>query len=189
MAIYGKDITWKNTTGKYMVARSSKIKATDTGHIYDVVDTANDMEQGMNVKVGDHVTDELQLRTASTPAIGDAIAFVCDVPLIYESYTTADQSEYKYINKKGKATRAYEIVKDDVIGFSDYGFTTKVAADGQVVVGNYVVVDGARKYKELVSTTASTTLDTYGFLGKIIGFEKYQYDTIVLVEVIRNETV
>lgn len=172
--------TWK-TENKYMVARSSKIKATDAGHIYDLIDATNDVEQGSNIKVGDFTGDGYQERTALTPAIGDAIAFVCDTGLLYEQSKKSDQYEWKYVNVKGRTFRAYEIVKDDVFGVSDYGFTNPELC----VKGNYVVVDGSRKW------TAQTTKpgDTYGFIGQIIGFEKYQYDTVVLVNVLKNETV
>lgn len=185
MAIYG-EMTWKNEDGKYMVARSTKIKATDCGHLYDLVDAAADVEQGCNIKVGDYTGNGLQERKAETPAEGDAIAFVCSVPLIYESYRTSDQFEWKFVNVKGKDFRAYEIVKDDIFGVSDYGFTTILDAQKGVEVGNYVVVDGNRKWKE-VKTAPDTK--QYGFIGKVIGYEKYQYDTIVLIHVIKNETV
>lgn len=185
MAILG-EMTWKNTDGKYMVARSSKIKASDTGHIYDLLDKENDVEQGCNIKVGAYTNNGLQERLAETPAVGDAIAFVCDVPLIYASYTTADQFEWKYINVKGKDFKAYEIVRDDVFGVSDYGFTTVLDASAGVQLGNYVVVDGNRKWKEVKTEPDAAT---YGFIGQVMGFEKYQFDTIVLIHVIKNETV
>lgn len=179
MAIY-TDGKW-NVTGKYGVARSSKIK--ESNHIYDVLDTTNAIEQGSNIKLGDFVEGELQLRTALTPTAKDKIVFVCDVPLIYESDRISDQYEYKFVNKAGKNTKAYELGEDDVFGVSDYMFTTVV--DTNVKLYNYVVVDGARKWKELASAPLSTD---YGFIGQVIGFEKYQYDTVVLVRVIKNVT-
>lgn len=185
MAIYG-EMTWKNTDGKYMVARSSKIKASDTGHLYDLLDKENDVEQGCNIKVGNYTGNGLQERLAETPAIGDAIAFVCDVPLIYESFRTSDQYEWKFINVKGKDFKAYEIVMDDVFGVSDYGFTTVVDEAAGPQFGNYVVVDGNRKWTEMADMPDA---NTYGFIGQIMGFEKYQFDTVVLIHVIKNETV
>lgn len=189
MAQFGNIYTDANGTEytKHPVARVSKVK--DDAHIYDLVDTANAIDQGANLVPGDHVDGDLQLRTAKTPAIGNKIVFVCDVPLNYRDYTKLDQAEWQFVNKKGKRTKAYEVGEDDVLGVSDYAFTTTVTTDTTPAIGNYVVVDGARAWKELVSSTAAATLDTYGFLAKVIGYEKYQFDTVVLFEVIRNENV
>ena len=180
MAIYtnGK---WNNVDGKYMVARSSKLKATDTGHLYDLIDTTNDVEQGCNLKVGAFTGNGLQERVALTPAITDQIVFACDTGLIYENAYKSDQFEWKYINKKNRDFRAYAIEKDDVFGVSDYGFTTIV--NNEIAKGDYVVVDGSRKWKTVADEPSKTE---YGFIGQVIGFEKYQYDTVVLVNVIQN---
>lgn len=175
------------TYTKYPVARVSKVK--DDAHIYDLVDTSNDIAQGANLVPGDHVTGELQERVAVTPTIGKKIVFVCDVPLLYRDFEKLDQAEWQYFNKAGKITKAYEVGQDDVLGVSDYAFTTLVVANTTPAVGNFVVVDGARAWKELASNTSAATLATYGFLAKVIGYEKYSYDTIVLFEVIRNENV
>lgn len=175
------------TYTKNPVARVSKVK--DDAHIYDVLDAANALAQGANVKLGDHPAGELQVRNISTPTVGDQIVFVCDVPLIYKDSTTLDQAEWQFINKAGKITKAYEVGKDDVIGVSDYAFTTLVKSDTAPAIGNYVVVDGSRGWKELAANTQASTLATYGFLAKVIGYEKYQFDTIVLFEIIRNQTI
>ena len=189
MAQFGNIYTDANGTEytKHPVARVSKVK--DDAHIYDLVDAANAIDQGANLVPGDHVDGDLQLRAAKTPEIGNKIVFVCDVPLNYRDYTKLDQAEWQFVNKKGKRTKAYEVGRDDVLGVSDYAFTTTVTAKTTPVIGNYVVVDGARAWKELVNTTAETTLKTYGFLAKVIGYEKYQFDTVILFEVIRNEDV
>ena len=78
MAQIGNIYTDANGTEytKHPVARVSKVK--DDAHLYDLVDTANAIDQGANLVPGDHVDGELQLRVATTPAIGDAIVFVCD---------------------------------------------------------------------------------------------------------------
>ena len=120
MAQIGNIYTDANGTEytKHPVARVSKVK--DDAHLYDLVDTANAIDQGANLVPGDHVDGELQLRVATTPAIGDAIVFVCDVPLIYKDGNKLDQAEWQFVNKKGKRTKAYEVGKDDVLGVSDY---------------------------------------------------------------------
>ena len=100
MAIYTNSA---NVADKgYMVARSSKIKATDSGHLYDLVDMTNDVEQGCNIKAGEFLGTGYQEREALTPAVGDAIIFVCDVPLVYDAYTQGQNAETNYINVKGK---------------------------------------------------------------------------------------
>lgn len=181
------DNTWKNEDKKYMVARTSKLKSTEVGHIYDVINEDNDLEQGMNIKVGAYtgnISDGHQLRTCDYAAIKDKIAFICDVPLLYRDFEKSDQFEWKYINKAKKRTRAYEIVEDDVFGISDYGFTTFVDDEKGIEINQFVVVDGAGKYKALATEPSATD---YGFIGQVIGFEKYQYDTIVLITVLQNK--
>ena len=169
---------------KYPVARVSKVK--DDAHLYDLLDTANVILQGANLVAGNHVNGDLQTREAKTPAVGEAIVFACDVPLIYDTSTSLSQAEWNFYNKKGKITKCYEVSKDDVLGVSDYAFTTVVTEGQAPAIGNYVVVDGARGWKELASTA---DVDTYGFVAKVIGYEKYQFDTVVLFEVQRNATV
>lgn len=183
MSIYGNQ-TWTEQN-KYMVARSSKLKSSDTGHHYDLV-FETPVEQGVAVRPGEYLGDGLQLRKGAYAKKGEAIAFVCDVPLIYDQFRTSDQFEFNYINKKGKEVKTYEIAKDDVFGVSDYGFTTIVDTNKGVQFKNYVVIDEAGKYKEL---SAKPSEDEYGFIGQVMGFEKYQYDTIVLITVLKNTDV
>ena len=179
MAIYSNGKA--ETVKKYGVARSSKIK--ESNHIYDLIDESNAVEQGSIVKVGKHTGNGLQERVCLTATTKDKVVFVCDVPLIHRDFTASDQLEYKYINVAGKNFRAYEIAKDDVIGVSDYMFTTVANELEPTKVGNYVVTDGNRKYIEKDSAPDASQ---YGFIGEIIGYEKYQYDTIVLINVIQN---
>ena len=182
MAIYTNSA---NVADKgYMVARSSKIKATDSGHLYDLVDMTNDVEQGCNIKAGEFLGTGYQEREALTPAVGDAIIFVCDVPLVYDAYTQGQNAETNYINVKGKAFKGYEIVKDDVFGVSANGFTTVV---GEIPAkGNYVVVDGNRKWKEVADAPSA---ETYGFIGQIIGYEVSEGVKVVLINTIKNEAI
>ena len=186
MSILG-NMTWKTVAKKHVIARSSKIKASNCGHMYDVLDKVNDIEQGSLIKLGAFEDGELQIRKAETPADTDAVVFVCDDPLIYDESSTFAQNEYNYYNVKGTPCRAYEIVKDDVIGVSDYAFTTKVG--DSPAIGNIVVVDGNRLYKEIDKTQKAATLKTNGFVGEIVGFETYSFETIVLINVIQNTTI
>lgn len=169
----------------YMMAETSNLKATTAGHIYDLIDTAHDVQQGMNVKVGDYTGDGTELRKSTFPAVGDKIAFACDVPLIYKDDRQADQAAYNYINAKGGAFRAYEVVDDDRFAVTLNGFSETVAT-GAVTVGNYVTVDGAGKYIEVATAPA----DTYGWVGKITGTRVGSYGTtMVVIATLRNKQV
>ena len=174
--------TW-NVYDKHSVARVSLVN--DDAHIFDLIDEVNDVEQGTALKAGAQVGTELQLRVTETPAIGDEIAFVCSVPLIYESYKTSDQFEYNFYNKKGSIMKCYEVRKDNVIGVSNYAITP-VSGNTDINQGELIVVDGSRGWKALA---AGTDVSAYGFVAEVIGFEKYQYDTVVLFRVVRNTTI
>lgn len=186
MSILG-NFTWDEPVKKHVVARTSKLKATNCGHIYDVLDTVNDIEQGSLIKLGDYVDGELQLRKAETPKATDKIVFICSVPTIYDESTATAQNEYNFYNVRGKACRGYEIVENDIFGVSDNAFTTKVGE--APAVGNIVVVDDNRLYKELDKGQLDATLKTNGFVGRIVGFETYSFETIVLISVIQNTTI
>lgn len=172
-----------NTYGKHAVARVSAVY--DDAHLFDLIDEVNDVEQGTALKAGSQVGKELQLRAAETPAIGDEIVFTCSVPLIYESYKTSDQFEWNFVNKKGSIMKCYEVRKDNVIGVSNYAITP-VSGNDDINQGELIVVDGARGWKALA---AGTDVSTYGFVAEVIGFERYQYDTVVLFRVVRNTTI
>lgn len=171
---------------KHGVARSSKIK--ESNHIYDLIDTVNDVDNAANIKVGAHTGNGLQERTALTPTIKDQIAFVCTPPLIYDSSTSEKQAEYNFYNVKGKDFKAYEITKDDQIGISQYSITALNQTTKAIVKGNYIVVNASRGWTEVVSTSAPSAA-SYGFIGRVVGFETYSFDTIVIVEVVQNITV
>lgn len=170
-------------TTKYGIASSAKIK--ESNHIYDLVDTVNDVQNNANVKVGDYTGNGLQERTAVTAGNKDKIVFVCSPALITDTSTSERQQEYNFINKKGIDFKAYELGVDDVIGISEYSIAAINTGTKKVVEGNYIVTDGARGWKELASASAAS----YGFIGKIIGFQTQSFQTIVLVSTVQNTTV
>lgn len=184
MAIYSNLIEKKPT--KHIVVGTSKIKATNTGHIYDLVFNA-DVDNGVLAKVGEYTGNGFQERNATVAGAKDKVVLIASVPLIYDQHTTEVQAEYNFYNTKGSVTRGYELVEDDVFAVSDYAFTTKVGED--LAVGNYVVCDGTGKYKEVAKASGSTLATTNGFVGQIIGFQKYQYDKMALISVVQNTTI
>lgn len=184
MAIYSNLI--ENKADKHIVVSTSKIKAINTGHLFDLVFTS-DVDNGVLAKAGEYTGNGYQERTAELAGEKDEVVLIASVPLIYDQHTTAAQAEYNFYNSKGSITRGYELVKDDVFGVSDYAFTT--VADTEVAVGNYVVCDGTGKYKEVAKASGDTLTTTNGFVGQIIGFEKYQYDKLVLIAVVQNTTI
>lgn len=167
---------------RHLIVETSRIKATKAGHIYSVKDVENNMDNGELVLVGDLIVAEREIYEAKTPTVEDkGVALIADVPLIYEQVTTAQGAEYNYYNEAGKATRAYELVKDDVYGVSVEAITP-INVEAGVVDGNYVVNDGSRRLKEVA------TLDgTEGFVGEILYKRTFGVgDTRVYIRVIQN---
>lgn len=174
---------------KYGIVETSKIRASymGGGHIFSVVDTENAMEQGSIVTLGDPIkTNGLEEYTVSTPAKGDEVVLIADVPLIYDESTTMKQMEWNYVNAAGKSTRAYQLQKHDMYAVSDYMITP---ISDNVVEENYVVVKD-RKYQEI---DKSTDISTYGFVARIryVTVKGFSVNAIkmVMLEVLKNEKV
>ena len=184
MAIYTYGVENVTPETKHGIVRTTNLKATYSGHLFDVVHASKDLDNGMNVKIGDHITaDGRECVDATFPAVGDKIALVADVVSFYDTSTTAKQAEYNYYIPQGQPARAYEVEQYDKFGVSDYMFTTKVGE--AVAVCNYVTVDGNGKWKEIVSTSAPDAAAT-GFIGKVYGFDTGDNEKIVLIETIQN---
>lgn len=147
---------------KYAVAGSSKLKATDVGHIYNIVAVDNILENGTIIGKGDYVKPETYKQAAApggfTAKVLDVAAngnyyvevtasegalLVLQVPNIYEDYTTRMQHESNFFNQKDDIVRAYELYVGDVFELSKEGFT------GDFAKGDAVVVDsGTKKLKK-----------------------------------------
>ena len=162
---------------KYGYAESSDLAATyGGGHIYSVVDEENELENGMIVKLGEAIDRENHKAETATDA--DPIVLVLDVIVPYDESTTEASFEYYYNFAKGKCVRAYNIIPHDKFSVIDYMITPIGDAPA---VGNYVVHDGNRKYKEVASAE-----DSYGFVAKIIEATYRGGMTLYLLEVIKN---
>lgn len=178
---------------KYGYAESSDLAATyGDGHIYDIVDNDNILENGMLVKLGDTVEND-EIHAISSPAITDEIVLVLSVPMIYDQSTTEGQAEYYFYTEPGKAARAYNIIKRDRFAIADYMVTTLAGAGKPAVVGNFVVVDpSTRKYVEVAakgSTGEATDMSGYGFYARINKIEYKTNLTLYRLEVMHNEPV
>lgn len=180
MSIYTYGVENVAVTKKGIV-RTTNLHATYAGHLHDVV-AAVELENGMNVKIGDHVTAEGRECVAGTfPKLTDEIVLIADVVKIYDASTSARAAEYNFSIPANKPAKGYQIIAADKFGVADYMFTTKVG--DKPAIGNYVVVDGNGKWKE---QTAVPAKDATGFIGKIYGYDSGDFETIVLVEVLQN---
>lgn len=167
---------------KYGYAESSALAATNgDGHIYSVVDTENELENGMIVKLGDLIDRENH--EISTPADADKIVLILDVIVPYNQTTTVAGYEVYYNFAKGKSVRAYNIIEHDRYSIIDYMVTTLAGEGKPAVKGNYLVSDGNRKYKEVASTG---DVNGYGFVAKIAEITYKTGMTLYLLDVIKN---
>ena len=141
----------------HVVAESSRLKATTTGHIYDL-EMIEDTDNGTIIAVGAHV--EGQVFKAKAFANGDEPYLVLTPPLAYNGKKAWSDEKYFY-NAKGEIARAYELHKDDIFTVSADAFT------GSPEVGKYV--DATYTVKESAPAT--------GFVGEIIEEVTYTNST------------
>lgn len=141
----------------HVVAESSRLKATTTGHIYDL-EMIEDTDNGTIVAVGAHV--EGQVFKAKTYAAGDTPYLVLTPPLAYNGKKAWSDEKYFY-NASGEIARAYELHKDDIFTVSADAFT------GSPEVGKYV---------DATYTVAESAPAT-GFVGEIIEEVTYTNST------------
>lgn len=142
----------------HVVAESSRLKATISGHIYDLKMTEN-TDNGTIVGVGAHV--EGQVFKAKTYAAGDTPYLVLTPPLAYNGKKAWSDEKYFY-NASGEIARAYELHKDDIYTVSADAFT------GSPEVGKYV---------DSTYTVAEATTNIHGFVGEIIEEVTYTNST------------
>lgn len=125
---------------KHAVAGSSKLKATVSGHIYNIKAT-EDIDNGCIVGKGDYVASEYYAEGTATTFTGKIIEkasngnfyvevetasnayLVLTSPVIYEQYTKRMQDESNFYNEAGDLMRCYELVPGDIFELSAEGFT------------------------------------------------------------------
>ena len=142
----------------HVVAESSRLKATISGHIYDLKMT-EDTDNGTIVGIGQFV--EEQVFKAKTYAAGDTPYLVLTPPLAYNGKKAWSDEKYFY-NANGEIARAYELHKDDIFTVSADAFT------GSPAVGKYV---------DSTYTVAEATTNIHGFVGEIIEEVTYTNST------------
>lgn len=137
---------------KHAVAGSSLLKATITGHIFNI-QIEEDLDNGSVVAKGAYVAPEYYKAKDSTGFAGvildkaangnwyvevtdpgDALLLL-QVPMIYEEYTTRMKHESNFYNASGDIVRAYELCKGDIFELSAEGF------DGTPEKGKAVTVE------------------------------------------------
>lgn len=141
----------------HVVAESSRLKATVSGHIYDLKMT-EDMDNGTIVAIGKFV--EEQVFEAKAYVAGDAPYLLLTPPFAYNGRKAWSDEKYFY-NAKGEIARAYELHKDDIFTISADAFSG-VPAVGKYVDATYAVTD------EVPAT---------GFVGEIIEEVPYTNST------------
>ena len=149
---------------EHVVAESSLLKSTISGHIYRLEALA-DTDNGSIVSRGEWI--EPQVFKAKNYTAGEQPLFVLTPPLGYNSDRRTYQDEKYFYNAQGERMRAYELCEGDIFTVSANAITP-LAADP--VVGNYVSVDSGL-YKE--AAEAGET----GFVGQIV--EKVNYTNSV----------
>lgn len=169
-------------SGKHGMFESSRIRASITGHLYDVK-FDNDIDNGVLVKVEGYTGNGLQERSGKVATTKDKVAVTGSPALIKDSFTTQQAQPYNYFNRAGEPVKCYELVPEDIFAVASYQFTDE--SKEQVKVGAYVIVDDKGAYTAQ-SSDASTT---NGFVGKIHSISVGAYYTMVRIEVIKNETV
>lgn len=169
-----------NGTKRHFIVETSDVKSTKAGHIFSVKDADTNMDNGELVKIDKLIAGETEVFSVKTPAETDKGVVLINTPaLMYDTSTTLRGAEYNFYNEAGSVARAYELVAGDRFGVS-IGAVTLLAES--IVVGNYVVCDGARKYKEKASVEG-----TEGFVAQVMFTKKFSNgETRVYLRVIQN---
>lgn len=181
-------------TGMHGLFRSSRLKSSDTGKLYDLIvrDASNKeiaVDNGTAVKVGPVTHDGFQTRYATIAKVGDQIAVTGSPAIVKTAMTKAQADERNFYVPAGKPVKAYEVlpVAGEIFGVAEYQFTTVLNSETKKVAeDSLVVVDGNGGWKELATNAAVTS---YGFVGKVYGFEEGDNVRIVLIECVKNAQV
>lgn len=176
---------------KHGMFRSSRLKSTDVGRLWDLIVRDEDdkeipVDNGVAVKVGKNTGIGLQTRYATIAGVADQIAVTGSPANIKDAFTKFQSAEYNFYHEAGVVAKAYEVRENEgeVFGVAAYQFTTVLTEGAVPAFGNTVVVDGNGGWVELA---ADADVSTYGFAGRVYGYEIGDFETIVLIEVVKNE--
>ena len=148
---------------KHVVAESSLLKATGTGHIYSLKCHDN-LDNGSIVCVGDWV--EAQVFNSKEFAAGERPILILTPPIGYNSDRKEYQNECYFYNAKGEIARGYELNDGDIFTVSEEAF------DGTPEVGKFI--DAAYAVAESAGEN--------GFVGEIV--EKVVYTNSISYRVL-----
>lgn len=155
----------------HAIVRLDKVHSVYSGHIYSVVNTGADMDNGNVVKLGTLVTGERELHATVTPSAGDGSLYLIASPeIIYDQSTSKSGALENFYIKQNVAARAYKLEAGDIFSVT-YDGLTLLAADA--VKGNKIVAQSGLKLKEVASVT------TEKFVGTILDIETYGTTTVV----------
>ena len=177
--------------------RSSRLRSTLAGHIFDVrvqktttqggliVTKDIDVDNGVAVAVTGWSHDGLQERTAKIAGVKDKILVIGTPAIVKDAFTKAQADETNFYIPAGKLARAYMIEADetdgDIFAVGDFQFTNADPAD--IAVDAYVVVDGNGKWTALA---AKPTMSNYGFVGQIHSIQTGANYSVVNIFAIQN---
>lgn len=191
MAIYTNLEAVKN--GSHGIWSSALVKATISGHIWDVrvqgtVDGETvdiDVDNGVGVKVLGFSGNGYQERLGVIAAAKDKIGVTGSVAIVKDAFTRAQADEVNFYNKAGQDSKVYEIVGDefdgDIFGVGAHQFST---AANLLVKDNYVTVDGNGGW---AASATKPSASAYGFIGKIHSIKTGTFYDIVHIYAIQNE--
>lgn len=169
--------------GKHGMFESSRLKATDIGHLYDALVKADDKEipvdNGVAIKIGNFTGNGLQEVEATIAGVNDKIAVVGSPAIVKDAFTTAQAQPYNFYNKAGVDAKAYEVVEGDIFAVASYQFTN----EAEIAFGKYVQVDGTGKW------TIVDEIPETGFVGKVHSVAVGTFYTMVRIECVQNEQI
>lgn len=172
-------------SNKHGMFESSRLKATVVGHLYDAIvregEEAIDVDNGVAIKIGEFTGNGLQEVYATIAKAGDRIAVTGTPALIKDAFTSEQAEAYHFYNPAGKPAKTYEVVDEDIFAVAEYQIVS-----GDVVVGNYVTVDGNGAW---VATDEEPDKDAYGFVGKIHSIAVGNFYNMVRILAVQNKQI
>lgn len=136
-----------NTANRHAVVEIADLQATHCGHIFNLIDTANDYDNGCLLAKGDIDPVNYEVYAAAIPTTSDEVMLVASVPTIPSARTAGERAEHNFYNKAGEIMRAYQLVKHDRFAVSALLF------DKEPTVGQFAVVGANGKYKAVASAS------------------------------------
>ena len=136
------------TGAVHAVCESSRLKATKTGHIYDLK-CHKALDNGAIVGVGAHV--EGQVFNSKDYAAGDIACLILTAPFAYNGKKYQSEEKFFY-NEANEIARAYELHVGDIYTISEAGLK------GDAKVGSFIDATG----------TVAAAAGESGFVGEII---------------------